>query len=118
MGKDDAILNAFKEDQTVEKISTDRKLRVGIIGCGWIADAHIKAYLAQPDVELWREPTYPRQGRRVLQKHGIEGKPAMPPTRNFWTTSRSSSTRSASAIQPPARHPGNLRARQRSKRAA
>ena len=28
MGKDDAILNAFKEDQTVEKISADRKLRV------------------------------------------------------------------------------------------
>ena len=41
MGKDDAILNAFKEDQTVEKISADRKLRVGIIGCGWIAAAHI-----------------------------------------------------------------------------
>ena len=32
------ILDAFKEDQTVEKIDTTRKLKVGIIGCGGIAD--------------------------------------------------------------------------------
>ncbi|HOA85274.1 MAG TPA: Gfo/Idh/MocA family oxidoreductase, partial [Bacillota bacterium] len=73
MGKDDAILNAFKEDQTVEKISADRKLRVGIIGCGWIADAHIKAYLAQPDVEIVAgADLIPGKAAAFFKKHGIE----------------------------------------------
>ncbi|MGI6166729.1 MAG: Gfo/Idh/MocA family protein [Eubacteriales bacterium] len=74
MGKDDAILNAFKEDQTVEKISTDRKLRVGIIGCGWIADAHIKAYLAQPDVEIVAgADLIPGKAAAFFKKHGLGG---------------------------------------------
>ncbi len=30
----------------------DRKFRIGIIGCGGIANAHAKAYLRQPDVEI------------------------------------------------------------------
>lgn len=46
------ILDAFKEDQTKTVIDTNRKMRVGIIGTGWIADAHIASYLNQPDVEL------------------------------------------------------------------
>ena len=46
------ILDAFKEDQTVEKIDTTRKLKVGIIGCGWIADAHISEYKKMDDVEI------------------------------------------------------------------
>ncbi|HHT54234.1 MAG TPA: Gfo/Idh/MocA family oxidoreductase [Clostridiales bacterium] len=74
MGKDDAILNAFKEDQTVEKISADRKLRVGIIGCGWIAAAHIKAYLAQPDVEIVAgADLIPGKAAAFFKKHGVEG---------------------------------------------
>ena len=43
-------LNTFTA-QTAESVDTSRKLRVGIIGCGWIAGSHIKAYLNQPDVE-------------------------------------------------------------------
>ena len=46
------ILDAFKEDQTVEKIDTKRKLKVGIIGTGWIADAHIAEYKRMEDVEI------------------------------------------------------------------
>ncbi len=46
------ILDAFKEDQTVVTIDTSKKLRVGIIGTGWIADAHMQSYLRQPDVEV------------------------------------------------------------------
>lgn len=74
MGKDDAILNAFKEDQTVETVSTDKKLRIAIIGCGWIADAHIKAYLAQPDVEIVAgADLIPGKAAAFFAKHGIEG---------------------------------------------
>jgi predicted dehydrogenase len=74
MGKDDAILNAFKEDQTAEKINSGRKLRIGIIGCGWIADAHIKAYLAQPDVEIVAgADLIPGKADAFFSKNGVEG---------------------------------------------
>lgn len=45
-------LDAFKEDQTVITIDTSKKLKVGIIGTGWIAGSHIKELLKMPDVEL------------------------------------------------------------------
>ena len=38
MGLDD-----FKVNQEVKTIDASKKLRVGIIGCGWIADAHMKS---------------------------------------------------------------------------
>ena len=34
------------------RIDRDRKIRVGIIGTGWIAEAHIQSYLRMPDVEI------------------------------------------------------------------
>lgn len=53
MGKDDAILNQFKEDQSSgAAVDTSKRMRVGIIGTGWIADAHIKSYLNCPDVDI------------------------------------------------------------------
>ena len=45
-------LDAFKKDQTVATVDTSRKMRVAIIGTGWIADAHMASYLAQADVEI------------------------------------------------------------------
>lgn len=47
------ILDKFKE-AVVEKKEVDasRKLRVGIIGTGWIAEAHIDGYKRMPDVEV------------------------------------------------------------------
>ena len=39
-------LDLFKEDQLTEKkVDTNKKVRVGIIGCGWIASEHLKSYL-------------------------------------------------------------------------
>ncbi len=47
------ILDAFKEDHTAEKERDySKKLKVGIIGTGWIAEAHVKAYQKCPDVEI------------------------------------------------------------------
>ena len=37
MGLDD-----FKVNQEVKEIDTSKKLRVGFIGCGWIADSHMR----------------------------------------------------------------------------
>ena len=46
------ILDRFKDvvDETV--VDASKKVRVGIIGTGWIADAHMVSYLNQPDVEI------------------------------------------------------------------
>ena len=46
-----AGLNTF-EAAVETKVDTTKKLRIGIIGCGWIADAHIRALKKQPDVEI------------------------------------------------------------------
>ena len=68
------ILDAFKEDQSKTVIDTDRKMRVGIIGTGWIADAHIASYLNQPDVEIVAgADLIPGKAAAFFKKHGVEG---------------------------------------------
>lgn len=46
------ILDRFKENTEEAVIDVSKKLRIGIIGTGWIAEAHAESYLKQPDVEL------------------------------------------------------------------
>ncbi len=68
------ILDAFKEDQSQTTIDSSRKLRVGIIGTGWIADAHIASYLNQPDVEIVAgADLIPGKAAAFFKKHGVEG---------------------------------------------
>jgi len=67
-------LDAFKEDQTVEVIDTTKKLKVGIIGTGWIADSHIAEYKKMDDVELVAgADLVPGKAEAFFKKHGIEG---------------------------------------------
>ena len=42
---EDKDLNAFKESHEEKVIDTSKKLRIGFIGCGWIAGSHIKSFL-------------------------------------------------------------------------
>ena len=66
-------LNTFTA-QTTETVDTTRKMRVGIIGCGWIAASHIKAYLAQPDVEVVAgADLIPGKAEAFFRKYGVEG---------------------------------------------
>lgn len=66
-------LNTFTA-QTAESVDTSRKLRVGIIGCGWIAGSHIKAYLNQPDVEIVAgADLVPGKAATFFEKYGVEG---------------------------------------------
>ena len=46
------ILDRFKNVKAETHVDADRKVRVAIIGCGWIAEAHVLSYLNQPDVEI------------------------------------------------------------------
>ena len=73
-GNENKILDAFKENQDVEKIDTDKKVRVGIIGCGWIADAHIVEYLRMPDVEIVAGADLVEgKAEAFFAKHGVKG---------------------------------------------
>ena len=66
-------LNTFTA-QTTESVDTSRKLRVGIIGCGWIAGSHIKAYLNQPDVEIVAgADLVPGKAAAFFEKYSVEG---------------------------------------------
>lgn len=47
-----SILDRFKETAEETVVDASRKVRVGIIGTGWIAEAHVKSYLKMPDVEI------------------------------------------------------------------
>ena len=66
-------LNTFTS-QEVEKVDATKKMRIGIIGTGWIADAHINAYLAQSDVEIVAGcDLIPGKAAAFFAKHGVEG---------------------------------------------
>ena len=68
------ILDAFKESQTTEAVDANKKVRIGIIGTGWIADAHIASYLRQPDVEIVAgADIIPGKAEAFFKKHKVEG---------------------------------------------
>ena len=48
----DKVLSQFKQEVVEEKKEVGKKLKVGIIGTGWIAESHIQSYKLQDDVEI------------------------------------------------------------------
>ncbi|MBE6632969.1 MAG: Gfo/Idh/MocA family oxidoreductase [Ruminococcaceae bacterium] len=69
MGLDD-----FKVNQEVKEIDASKKLRIGFIGCGWIADSHMKSFLKQPDIEIVAgADLIPGKAAKFMEKHGVEG---------------------------------------------
>ncbi len=67
------ILNRFKEDQLEAKeIDTGKKLRVGIIGTGWIAEAHVLSYKKMPDVEIVAgADLIPGKAEAFFERYGV-----------------------------------------------
>ena len=45
-------LNAFKYIHEEKNIDTSKKVRIGIIGTGWIAENHVESYKRMEDVEI------------------------------------------------------------------
>lgn len=74
MANNDSILDAFKNTSSASKaVDANKKVRVGIIGTGWIADAHIMSYLKQPDVEIVAgADLIPGKAKAFFEKHGVE----------------------------------------------
>ncbi len=62
--------NAKSEEVVID---ANKKMRVGIIGCGWIADSHMICYKAMPDVEIVAgADLIPGKAAAFMKKHGIE----------------------------------------------
>ena len=67
-------LNTFTDQSGAAAVDTTKKMRIGIIGCGWIADAHAKSYLNQPDVEIVAgADLIPGKAKAFMEKWGVEG---------------------------------------------
>ena len=55
--------------------TSGRKLKIGIIGTGWIADAHMESYLHMPDVEVVAgADLVPGKAEAFFKKHGVEAR--------------------------------------------
>ncbi|MBQ6788662.1 MAG: Gfo/Idh/MocA family oxidoreductase, partial [Clostridia bacterium] len=71
----DKVLSQFKQEEEKEEIVvTDKKIKVGIIGTGWIAESHIWSYLQQPDVEIVAAADLiPGKAEKKMKQFGVEG---------------------------------------------
>ena len=64
--------NTFKEDSYIDP---NKKLRAGIVGIGWIAEANVESYLRCPDVDLVAfAEIVPGKAEAFIKALGIEDK--------------------------------------------
>ncbi len=71
----ESIQDRFKTIQEEKKkIDTSKKIKVGIIGTGWIAEAHVVEYAKMPDVEIVAgADLVPGKAEKFFKNLGIEG---------------------------------------------
>ena len=68
------IQDRFKENQEEVVIDTAKKMKVGIIGAGWIAEAHIDMYRQMPDVDIVAvADLIPGKAEKLCKQYGVEG---------------------------------------------
>ena len=74
MANADAVLSQFTQAVEEEKVDCSKKLKIGIIGTGWIAEAHIESYKNMPDVEIVAAADLiPGKAEAFMKKYGVEG---------------------------------------------
>jgi predicted dehydrogenase len=73
-GMGDEVLSKFqKDEEPEEKAKTGRKLKVGIIGTGWIAESHIESYMRMDDVEIVAgADLIPGKAEKFFKRYGLE----------------------------------------------
>jgi predicted dehydrogenase len=70
----DTVLSQFTQSYTEEKKASEKKLKIGIIGCGWIAEAHIESYLEMDDVEIvGAADLIPGKAEAFMERYGVKG---------------------------------------------
>lgn len=73
-GVGDDVLSKFqKDDEPEKKASSAGKLKVGIIGTGWIAESHVESYKRMDDVEIVAAADLiPGKAEAFFKKYGVE----------------------------------------------
>ena len=70
----DEVLSMWQQVKPEREIKVDRKLRFGIIGTGWIAEAHVEELKKMPDVEIVAgADLIPGKAERFFKHYGVEG---------------------------------------------
>ncbi len=70
----DKVLGQFTQAIEEEKVDSSKKLKIGIIGTGWIAEAHIESYKNMPDVEIVAAADLiPGKAEAFMKRYGVEG---------------------------------------------
>ena len=70
----DKDLDAFKDVRETKTVDATKKLRIGFIGCGWIAGSHMRAFKKQPDVEIVAGcDLIPGKAAAFFEKNEVEG---------------------------------------------
>ena len=74
MANADAVLSQFTQAIEEEKVDTSRKFKVGIIGTGGIAHAHMGTYVHMPDVEVVAAADLiPGKAEAFMKEFGVTG---------------------------------------------
>ena len=70
-----ADMNAFEKNQEVKVVDANHKVRVGIIGTGWIAEAHLESYLEMDDVDIVAmADLIPGKAEKFAKKYNKDGR--------------------------------------------
>ena len=70
----DKVLSQFKQEVVEEKKEAGKKLKIGIIGTGWIAESHIQSYKQMEDVEVVAAADLiPGKAEKFMKRFGVEG---------------------------------------------
>lgn len=65
-------LNDLSGGTVEQAVDTSKKVKIGIIGCGWIAGSHIGSYKKMPDVEVVAcADLVPGKAEEFCKTHGI-----------------------------------------------
>ena len=73
-GNGDEVLNNFRPTAREERVYGDKKIKVGIIGTGWIAESHVESYKKMPDVEIAAlADLIPGKAAAFAKRYGVEG---------------------------------------------
>jgi len=74
MATGDEVLNQFQQTKVEEVKTCGRKLKIGIIGTGWIAESHVQSYQRMPDVEIVAlADLIPGKAEAFAKQWGVEG---------------------------------------------
>lgn len=83
----DNVLSSFTPTRREER-AYDHTFRVGIIGTGWIAEAHAESYLNQPDVKIVAlADLIPGKAEAFAKRYGLTDARCYPDHKACWPAS-------------------------------